>query len=288
MDLSVVIVNWKAKDFLPECFASLENNLEGMRAEIVFVDNDSRDGSAGWVREAHPDARVVESGGNIGFARACNLAIGLCSGEMIMLLNPDTVLEKDSVGSMLSLMAENPFTGIVGPRIVYPDGRLYPQCKRTVPDIRDAFVHIFRVGKLLPAGRGYTLDDLDPEEVHEVGAVSGSCMVVRRGVFNDVGLLDENFFLYGEDLDFCMRAGRAGWKILYCPRAVLVHHHGQSSRKRRFSSTLDFYRAMRLFYRKHYASSRHPLVNWIVEAGISLKMLISLALMPLRPGRRAG
>jgi GT2 family glycosyltransferase len=288
MDLSVIIVNWRAKDFLPECFASLKDNIAGLDAEIVFVDNDSRDGSLEWVKETHPDAKVVENKENLGFSRANNLAIGLCAGEAVMLLNPDTFLKKDSITAMLSLMKENPSAGIVGPRIEYPDGKLYPQCKRAVPDIRNAFVHIFRLKSLLSTRKDYTLDTLDPDEVHEVGAVSGSCMLIRREVLNNIGLLDEDFFLYGEDLDFCMRTGRAGWKILYCPRAIVVHHHGQSSRKRRLSSTLDFYRAMRVFYRKHYAPGKHPVINGLVETGISLKMLISLILLPLRPGRRAG
>jgi GT2 family glycosyltransferase len=291
MDLSVVIVNWKTRDFLPGCLESLKGNIPNLKAEIVFVDNGSHDGSLEWIGSNHPDVKVIVNEANLGFSKANNLAIERCQGDMIMLLNPDTRLKMGAVEALVSLLNTRPAAGIVGPRIEYPDGSLYPQSKRAIPEIRDAFFYIFRIKNLAQRFSGenfYTLDDLDPDEIHEVGAVSGSCMLVRREVFTDVGLLDEDFFLYGEDLDICMRSRRGGWKVYYCPDAVVVHYHGQSSRKRRLLSTLDFYGAMRTFYRKHYAPFRHPLINGFVEVGIHLKMLVSLFLVPLRPGRRAG
>ncbi len=291
MDLSVVIVNWKAREYLPGCLDSLLKNVAAIDSEVFFIDNNSMDGSPAWIRGRYPGVLVIENKENTGFSRASNQAIRLSRGDMILLLNPDTRLEAGAVGALISRLCKDSGAGITGPRIEYPDGRIYPQCKRSIPDIRKSFFYLFGLDKLkrdhMPGGR-YTLDHLDPDKVHEVGAVSGSCMLIRREVFEDIGLLDEEFFLYGEDLDFCYRAGNNGWKVIYCPEARIVHYHGRSSRKRRLSSTVEFYRAMRTFYRKHYAPHRHPAVNGLVNAGIGLRMLLSLITMPLRPGRRAG
>jgi GT2 family glycosyltransferase len=291
MQLSVVIVNWKARECLPACIESLKADLDGIEAEIVFVDNASGDGSPGWVRENHPEVIVIENQTNLGFSRANNLAIKGSRGDLVMLLNPDTVVKEGGVRSLISLLEKEPAAGIAGPRIEYPDGSIYPQCKRKIPTVGDAFYYLFgieRLRSLVSRRSGYTLDHLDPGDVHEVEAISGSCMMIRREALTDIGLLDEDFFLYGEDLDLCLRAGRSGWKILYCPKAIIVHHHGQSSRQRRWSSTVEFYRAMRTFYRKHYGPLRHPFVNAMVEIGIHVKLAFSLVMIPLRPGRRAG
>ena len=291
MNLSVVIVNWKAKEYLPGCFDSLMDNLAGVDSEVFFVDNGSEDGGTEWVRTRHPAVCVIENRINLGFSRANNLAIREARGEHVLLLNPDTLLRPGAVKNMMALSDESSSVGIVGPRIEYPDGTLFPRCKRAIPEVGDALFYLFRAEGLrgiFSRNGGYTLDHLDPREVHEVGAVSGSCMLIKRSVFSDIGFLDEEFFLYGEDLDFCLRAKRAGWRVIYCPTAVCIHYHGESSRKRRLRSTLDFYRAMRTFYRKHYAPFRHPLVNGVVEVGIEFKLLLSLFTMPLRPGRRAG
>jgi len=288
--LSVVIVNWRAMARLPACLAAVAENVEGIDAEVIVVDNASGDGAPAWVREHHPGAVVLENEENVGFARAVNRAIRESRGESLLLLNPDTLLEKDAVRGLFAVFARHPKTGLVGPWIRYPDGRFAPQSMREVPGVEDAFLHLFgfRALRRLFGRGGYTLDRLDPEVEHEVGALSGSCMLIRRAVIEEIGLLDEAFFLYGEDLDLCLRARRAGWGIEYTPRAVVLHEHGVSSRQRRLASTIDFYRAMRIFYRKHYAPSRHPLVNGVVSVGIGLRMLVALAIMPLTPGRRAG
>ncbi len=291
MDLSIIIVNWNAGDYLPGCFDAVDRNTPGIEAEVFLVDNNSADGSLEWARRARPEITIIENSENLGFAKASNIAIRRSVGRAVMLLNPDTILKPGAIEALLSLLRDDSSAGIVGPRIEYPDGTLYPQCKRAVPDIRDAFFYLFRMiglRRAISGKRGYSLDHLDPGKTHEVGAISGSCMMIRRQVLDDTGLLDEDFFLYGEDLDLCLRAGKQGWKVYYCPEATMVHYHGESSRKRRYSSTLDFYHAMRTFYRKHYAVYRNPVVNLIVEAGISLRMVISIVMMPLRPGRRAG
>ena len=169
MDLSVVIVNWKARDFLPTCLVSLKGNITGIEAEIIFVDNGSGDGSLEWVRSTHPDVKVMVNEGNLGFSKANNLAIERCKGAVILLLNPDTELKKGAVEALLSLLNENPTVGIVGPRLEYPDGTLYPQVKRAIPDIKGAFFYLFSwksLGERFSSDIVYTIHTLDPDWVH--------------------------------------------------------------------------------------------------------------------------
>jgi GT2 family glycosyltransferase len=287
--LSVVIVTHNVRHLLVDCLTSALASEAPFAFEVIVVDSGG-DGSAELVRREYPSVRVVEAPENPGYAAANNLGLRLASGRFCLLLNPDTVVPPDAFARTVAALEQDPSLGILGPKLVRGNGTLDLACRRSFPTPRNALFHFMRLPKLFPRSRlfgEYNLTYRDPDEEYDVDSVVGAYMLLRREVLEQVGLLDETFWMYGEDLDLCRRARQAGWRTRYYPRVQVLHLKGESSKGRSLRCTYEFFRAMHVFYRKHHAPAAPAAQNALVTAGIVLMGAASLAADRLRPaGRR--
>ncbi len=299
MDLSIVILNYNTHDHLRACLGALQGegstSLCGgpIEAEVIVVDNASADGSAAMVAVEFPWVRLIRSPRNGGFAFGNNQALTSCRGRNVLLLNPDTLMPRGGIAAMIDRLKTHPEAGVIGPKLLKPDGSMHLACRRSFPTPAVAFYRVSGLSRLFPRsprfGR-YNLTYLDPDQAIEVDSVCGACLLVRLAVIERVGLLDERFFMYGEDLDWCLRTRQMGWTVRYEPGIVVQHQHGASSRKRALRTTYHFFRAMDLFYRKHYIGRYHPLVTGAVRTAIygALALAMCRTLLTSPSERRVG
>jgi GT2 family glycosyltransferase len=272
MDLSIIIVNYNVRQFLENALTSLLRALEGMRGEIIVVDNASDDGSVEMVREKFPGVRLIVNTTNVGFARANNAALRDATGTCLLLINPDTIVQEDTLQVMTGFLGRNPDVGLAGCTILNPDGTLQLACRRSFPTPWVAFTKIMGLSSLFPRSRWfgrYNLTYLPPEETYEVEAISGSFMMMTRAAYEKVGGLDEMFFMYGEDLDWCYRVRQAGFKVFYVHRTKIIHYKGESTRRSDIDEIRVFYHAMQQFVEKHF--SRSVAVEMFLTLGILLR-----------------
>jgi|WetSurMetagenome_2_1015567.scaffolds.fasta_scaffold80442_1 O-antigen biosynthesis protein len=272
MDISIIIVNYNVRQFLENALTSLLRALEGMRGEILVVDNASDDGSVEMVREKFPGVRLIVNATNVGFARANNAALREATGRYLLLINPDTIVQEDTLQVMTEFLERNPDVGLAGCTILNPDGTLQLACRRSFPTPWVAFTKIAGLSSLFPRSRWfgrYNLTYLPPEETYEVEAISGSFMMMTRAAFAKVGGLDEMFFMYGEDLDWCYRVRQAGFKVFYVHRTKIIHYKGESTRRSDIDEIRVFYHAMQQFVEKHF--SRSVAVEMFLTLGILLR-----------------
>jgi hypothetical protein len=276
MDLSVIIVSYNVSSFLDQALATLEDSARGLEYEVFVVDNASSDDSVEMVRRRHSGVRLIENRENRGFAAANNQALSHASGRYVLLLNPDTVLRRDTVPAMIGFLDDHPEAGGAGCKVINPDGTLQLACRRGFPSPGVAFFKMIGLSGLFPQSRtfgAYNLTYLDPDVVTEVDAISGSFMMLRKETLDRVGLLDEAFFMYGEDLDLCYRIKQAGWKIYYVPLTEIIHFKGESAKTvPTLKSVRDFYTAMHIFVEKHYRGSFRLFPRRLLIAGIYLRM----------------
>lgn len=283
--VSIVIVNWKTPELLSRCLNSLKDDSGYDHFEIIVVDNNSGDSSVPMLKEQFPYVKLIENKGNYGFSKGCNQAIEISSGEYILLLNPDTVIVKDAISIMTRYMDENPQVGCVGPKVLNADGTLQLACRRSFPSISASFFRLTYLSLLFPkheAFARYNLTNADPEAFLSVDALSGSCMMVPRHLVEKIGVLDEDIFMYGEDIDWCWRIKEAGYEVMYIPSAQVYHVHGASSRKRPVGTTINLHKGMEVFYRKHMAKKHLPLTNLLVYAAIWMRAAIFIVVNLLR------
>lgn len=274
----MVIVNFNTRDLLRNCLASIAAGAPPP-FELFLVDNASTDGSAEMVEAEFRWAHVIRSR-NLGYAHANNLGLRQCRGEYLLLLNPDTLLPPDALARMVAFMDAHPEAGAAGPKLVLADGQLDLACRRSFPSPEVSFYRMLGLSRLFPKSRRfgrYNLTYLDPDQPAEVDSVVGAFMLVRASAVAQVGLLDESFFMYGEDLDWAYRLKQAGWKVLYNPDVVVLHHKGAASRRYTRKTIVEFYRAMHIFYRKHYASSSNAVLGSLIVGSIWAKCGFSLA-----------
>ncbi|RMH52773.1 MAG: glycosyltransferase family 2 protein, partial [Bacteroidetes bacterium] len=296
LDLSVIIVNYNVREFLEQALRSLERARGTLAMEIFVVDNNSVDGSVERVREAFPDVHLIANRENVGFGRANNQAIRQARGRYLLILNPDTIVQEDTLHTLVRFMDEHPDAGAVGCKILNPDGSFAPESRRAFPTPATAFYRITGLSRLFPRspvfGR-YNLTYLPIDQVAEVDALSGSCMLVRQAALwwsreaweaagpaagssdpppdppmNGAGLFDEDFFMYGEDLDWCYRIQRAGWKVYYTPETQIIHYKGESTKKGELRYVRLFYGAMLLFTEKHLENRYSRLMAWALRGSI--------------------
>jgi GT2 family glycosyltransferase len=294
--VSVIILNYNTCDDLRTCLRSVQQTEAGSseaNAEVFVVDNASSDVSADMVASEFPWVSLIRAPRNGGYAYGNNLAIRMCRGEYVLLLNPDALVPPGAIDSLCDYLDERPAAGVVGPKVLRPDGSLDLACRRSFPTLEVSSYRILGLSKLFPRSRRfgrYNLTYLDPDEPAEVDSVVGACMLVRRSAIEQAGLLDEQFFMYGEDLDWAYRMKQAGWSILYNPSVTVLHRKGESSRRRSEAATIAFYEAMEIFYRKHYARQHSPAVNGLVRGAIWLRWSIAVLQNLLRPEskRRVG
>lgn len=256
--LSVIIVNFNVKAFLQNCLLSVRKSLEDIPSEIIVVDNASDDGSVEIIKKNFPDVKLIELSENLGFSKANNIGLKIAKGEYICLLNPDTIVEEDTFNTMIQFMESHPEAGMAGCKILNPDGTFQLACRRSFPTPWVAFTKIFGLSALFPKSKlfaRYNLTYLDENQTYEVDAISGSFMFLRMDVYEKVGGLDESFFMYGEDLDWCFRIKEAGFKIYYVHSTKIIHFKGESTKRSNIDEVKHFYNAMRLFVRKHFSGS---------------------------------
>jgi len=280
-DLAIVIVSWNTRDLLRDCLASVCAN-HALDVKVCVVDNASTDGSPEMVEREFPQVRVIRSLRNGGFAYANNLGLkawgfhGEANGAVpryALLLNSDTVIPADGLVRMTAFLDAHPEAGAAGPKLVRLDGTLDLACRRSFPTPEASFYHFSGLSKLFPASprfARYDLTYLDPDELTEVDSVNGAFMMVRSEAIRQVGLLDEDFFFGGEDLDWAFRIKAAGWKIYYNP-AVVVRHVKRASFRRNPQAAYEFERAMWLFYRKHYRASTPGWLHVLICLGLALR-----------------
>lgn len=290
----VVIVNYNTAELLERCLVALRQSDLDRACSVFVVDNGSQDGSSELVRSRFPDVTLLECGRNLGFARANNLALrrilawlpqDVRRDHAVLLLNTDCFVRPDTLRQLVAVLDGEPDVGIVGPKLVRADGRLDLACRRSFPTPLTALWKLAGLASLFPRSQRfgrYNLTYLDPDQSAEVDAVSGACMLVRVEAIVQAGLLDEAYFMYGEDLDWAYRIKARGWRVRYEPRAVALHLKGGSWGRRDPRVLREFYRAMVLFYRRHYAGRYPRVVDGLVYAGISARFLLALVGLWLR------
>ncbi|HTX87583.1 MAG TPA: glycosyltransferase [Bacteroidales bacterium] len=279
MKLSIVIVNYNVKYFLEQCLHSVQNACRNLEAEIFVVDNNSVDGSVRMVKEKFPGVRLIENQENSGFSRANNQAIRAASGEYILLLNPDTLVEDDTLVKSVRFMDEHPDAGGLGVKMVDGKGHFLPESKRSFPSPSVAFYKVFGLAYLFPKSRifgKYHLGSLDPDQTCPVEVLAGAFMLLRKSVLDRVGLLDEAFFMYGEDIDLSYRIVRAGFKNYYFPETRIIHYKGESTKKSSLNYVFLFYNAMIIFARKHFSQKNARSFSFLINLAIYIRASISI------------
>jgi hypothetical protein len=318
LDLGIVIVSYNVRELLRSCLESLFDSRGSLTFRVCVVDNGSEDGSADMVAESFPQAQLLRAE-NRGYAAGNNLGLralgfghgpsganshtaaeegesaagtgGLLAPRYVLLLNPDTVLLPSALADMLAFMESHPQAGIAGPRLVREDGSLDKACRRSFPTPEVAFYRLSGLSRLFPQsprfGR-YNLTHLSPDLTTEVDSVVGAFMLIRGAVIEQIGLLDEQFFMYAEDLDLALRAKRQGWQVWYNADVTVLHYKGRSSRQRSTFANVQFYKTMRLFHNKHFRSRSSPLANGLIYAAIGLLGGWAILRDRLRPTERRG
>jgi N-acetylglucosaminyl-diphospho-decaprenol L-rhamnosyltransferase len=288
--LEIVIVSFRCEALLRDCLASLRANPPSVGHRTTVVDNASGDGTAEMVRTEFPEVRLIELDANRGFSHSNNLALRETEATHSLLLNPDTIVRPGAIDACLERIEADPAIGMVGCKLVQPSGELDHACKRSFPTPLSALAHFSGIGKRQDASGSlsqYRATHLGDDEPGEVDAVNGAFMLVRMEAVGQVGLLDEGYWLYMEDLDWCARFWRAGWKVFYEPAGTVVHVKGGSSGARRaVRQEVAFHRGMGRFYRRFDAPGSNPALNATVYAGIGAKLLLSLAITALGDLRR--
>ncbi len=262
LDLSTIIVSWNVRKHLERCLSSIyARPIEGLGLETWMVDNASTDGSVEMVREFFPQVKVIPNQVNLGFTRANNQAIGESRGRYILLLNPDAQVMGGALGAMVAHMETHPRLAALGPRLLNPDGTVQSS-RRRFPTLATGFLESTTLQQWFPHSRtvrSYYLEDRAEDEAQGVDWVTGACIMLRRQALETVGLLDEDFFMYSEELDWCHRAKAAGWEVGYLPDAQVIHHGGQSSAQELPARHIHFQQSKLTFFRKHHG-------RWQAEA----------------------
>lgn len=303
--VSVIIVNYNVRDLLRQALRSIERSLSGICSEIIVVDNNSVDGSVRMLAEEFPHVHVIANRSNIGFSAANNQGIRLSTAAYIFILNPDTIVEEDSIKTLIRFMNAHPDAGAVGCRILNPDGTFALESRRSFPTPMVAFYRMTGLSRMFPRSRvfgRYNLTFLPEDEVSAVDALSGSCMFLRSAALHTstsgsaststttsgpgstpkptpaqtgAGLFDENFFMYGEDLDLCYRIQKSGWNIYYTPDTQIIHYKGESTKKGDLRYVRLFYGAMVRFAQKHLSEDYPKAFLWVLRVGVILRGLVT-------------
>ncbi len=291
-DISVCIVTLNAGAYLRDCLRSLQENTNGLALEIIVVDNASTDGTLELLAAEFPQVIVIRNSTNLGFTRPTNQAMQRGTGRFYLWLNPDTIVLPQAVSRLAAFMETHPQAGICGPKVLNRDGTLQAACRRGVARPWNTISYFLGLHRLFPKSSlfgGYLLNYLDENETAEVDGVSGSCMLVRREMVEQIGYIDERFFAYQEDADFCFQAKKAGWKVYYYPEAQITHFGGQGgSRAQPYKSIYEWHHSYWMYYRKNLAADYFFLFNWLYYGAILFKLAFTLFLNFLRPVKYAG
>lgn len=271
--ISIIIINWNTRDILLECLKSIDAERSGPSTEVILVDNGSEDRSVEAVRERFPAVRIIENGENLGFAKANNIGIGCARGRYLCFVNSDVLLRPACMGTLFSFAESNPAIGLIGPRILYPNLSLQNSCRR-FPSLWTSFVktfaldHVFQKSSLFS---GEHMEYFSHDQTIDTDYVAGCFMMVRREAIDSVGPMDERFFIYSEEVDWCKRMWAKGWRVTFYPKAEVIHHHGSSSSRETGRFDLERQKALLAYWKKHH--------GWIAQA-------VNIALVGLRSALR--
>ena len=273
--ISIVIVSYNVSKLLDECLQSVARALQGIDGEVFLVDNHSVDKTIAMLNEKHAEVKVIANEENVGFSRANNQAIRQSAAEYVLLLNPDTVVYENTLHGVLDFMDKHPEAGGAGVRMLTREGHRAPESRRSIPTPWVAML------KMLGATRRYYMSHLSWDEPGQIEAVSGAFFLVRRKALDQVGLLDEDYFMYGEDIDLSYRLLKGGWQNWYLPYDI-IHYKGESTQKSSFRYVHTFYQAMLIFFRKHYG---HLSIFFALPVKVAIYFRASLALLQMTMDR---
>lgn len=276
MKISVVIVNYNVKYYVGQCIDSVRRALQGIDSEIIVVDNHSRDGSVDYLSKIE-GVRIIESGHNLGFSKANNIAIRQSTAEYVLMLNPDTIVAEDAIRMIIDFADSHPQAGGIGVRMHNDWGTTARESRRGLPSPMTSFYKIIGLSKRLPQHRKYGryyMGWLPWDSPSRIEVVSGACFLVRRKALDKVGLMDEDYFMYGEDIDLSYRLLKGGWENWFVP-ADIIHYKGESTQKTSFNYVHVFYNAMLIFMRKHY-SHLSRLIIWPLQIAVYFIALLAL------------
>ena len=273
--ICIVIVSYNVCQLLDECLQSVKRALQGIAGEIYVVDNLSTDGTVETLQPRHPDVHFIANKQNVGFACANNQAIRCTDSEYVLLLNPDTVVYENTLRGVLDFMDQHPEAGGAGVRMLTREGQPAPESRRAIPTPWVAML------KMLGATRRYYMSHLSWDEPGQIEAISGAFCMLRRKALDQIGLLDEDYFMYGEDIDLSYRLLKGGWQNWYLPFDI-VHYKGESTQKSTFRYVHTFYQAMLIFFRKHYG---HLSIFLSLPIQLAIYTRALMALMQMMGGR---
>ena len=278
MDLSVVIVNYQTFDLTKNTINSILEYNYPFSYEILVVDNASSDDSLSRLKDYFNDkVKFIASAENNGFAAGNNQALAVAEGRYILLLNSDTIVWENTLENIYYYMENHTDVGACGCRVLLENGELDKACKRSFPNVKNSFFRLFHI-PTNSKDDNYNLDNLPDGEIYEIDCLTGAFMFIKSEALNEVGFLDETFFMYGEDIDLCYRIKKSGWKIVYYGESKITHLKGASSKKQKSKLIYEFYRAMYIYYKKHHASESSFIVNIVVYIGIALLCILKLFL----------
>ena len=292
LDLSICILTRQARELTRDCLRSIVEHTHRVTYEIIVVDNASTDGTVEMVRAEFPCVRLIENAENAGFTRASNQAIRVSVGRYVLLLNNDTLILPEAFDRLVEFADAHPEIGIVSPQVLNRDGTLQKQCRRSYATPWDLFCYFSGLMARYPTSRlfgRYLMTYMPADETYPADAVSGSCMLIRRAVLDQIGLLDERFFAYQEDTDLCFRAHQAGWQVYYFHQAQIIHYGGQGgSRVEPYRSIIEWHKSYFRYYRKNLARRYFFLFNWFYYLVMLLKLATALAANAVRADKFAG
>lgn len=278
MDLSVVIVNYQTFELTKNTINSILDYEYPFSLEIFVVDNASGDDSLARLKDYFGDKVIfIASAENNGFAAGNNQALRQATGKYQLLLNSDTIVWENTLENIYAYMEEHTDVGACGCRVLLENGDLDLACKRSFPNVKNSFFRLFHI-PTNSSDDDYNLTNLPDDGIYEIDCLTGAFMFMRKTALDEAGLLDETFFMYGEDIDLCYRIKHAGWKIIYYGESKITHLKGASSKKQKSKLIYEFYRAMYIYYKKHHSHESFFLVNWVVYIGIAVLCCLKLFL----------
>ena len=278
MDLSIVILNYQTFELTKNTINSIFEYEYPFSYEVLLVDNASGDDSLSRLKDYFKDNVIfIESSENNGFAAGNNQALKIAKGKYQLLLNSDTIVWENTLESIYYYMEKHTDVGATGCRVLLENGDLDKACKRSFPNVKNSFFRLFHI-PTKSKDDNYNLDSLPDDGVYEIDCLTGAFMFIRKEALDEIGFLDETFFMYGEDIDLCFRIKQAGWKIVYYGKSKITHFKGASSKKQKSKLIYEFYRAMYVYYKKHHAHESFFITNFIVYFGIALLCILKLFL----------
>ena len=278
--ISIIIVNYNVEYFLDQCLDSVQKAIKNCSAEVIVVDNASVDGSMKMVKEKYPSFTRIENKDNVGFSKANNQGVEMSEGKYVLLLNPDTIVEEDTFSKVIDFMESHDDAGGLGVRMIDGKGIFLPESKRGLPTPMVAFYKIFGLSKLFPKSKRfgqYHLGHLNEFETNKIDILSGAFMLMRKKTLDKVGLLDEDFFMYGEDIDLSYRIQLGGYENYYFPDTTIIHYKGESTKKSSVNYVFVFYNAMIIFAKKHFSGKNANLFSFLINIAIYLRAFLAIS-----------